>query len=170
VVLLEQIAPGVSRAAVVRDPSIGSGTVQFAVIQSVAPSFGVEVYPINVRDASTSARTLSTSSVMTSVALSCCPKVVARSNRSAACQPLAIRDLLTMTSGFGLAAPLEAMAGVPPPEMWQWKLNPQTQHAPGAPFNYDDDAVDPLSVAPTRALPKFMPFGGEPHATCNRHR
>jgi putative tryptophan/tyrosine transport system substrate-binding protein len=49
--LLKQIAPGVTRAAVVRDPSIGSGTGQFAVIQSVAPSFGVEVYPINVRDA-----------------------------------------------------------------------------------------------------------------------
>jgi putative ABC transport system substrate-binding protein len=49
--LLKQIAPGVTRAAVVRDPSIGSGTGQFAVIQSVVPSFGVEVYPINVRDA-----------------------------------------------------------------------------------------------------------------------
>jgi putative tryptophan/tyrosine transport system substrate-binding protein len=49
--LLKQIAPGVTRAAVVRDPSIGSGTGQFAVIQSVAPSFGVEVNPINVRDA-----------------------------------------------------------------------------------------------------------------------
>jgi putative tryptophan/tyrosine transport system substrate-binding protein len=49
--LLKQIAPGVTRAAVVRDPSIGSGTGQFAVTQSVAPSFGVEVNPINVRDA-----------------------------------------------------------------------------------------------------------------------
>src|SRR5207237_7887789 len=49
--LLKQIAPGRTRAAVLRDPSIGSGTGQFAVVQSVAPSVGVEVSPVNVRDA-----------------------------------------------------------------------------------------------------------------------
>jgi putative ABC transport system substrate-binding protein len=49
--LLKQIAPGVTRAAVFRDPAITSGIGQFAVIQSVAPSLGVEVSPINVRDA-----------------------------------------------------------------------------------------------------------------------
>jgi putative tryptophan/tyrosine transport system substrate-binding protein len=49
--LLKQIAPGVTRAAVLRDPSIASGIGQFAVIQSVAPSFGVEVSPLDVRDA-----------------------------------------------------------------------------------------------------------------------
>jgi putative ABC transport system substrate-binding protein len=49
--LLKQIAPGVTRAAVLRDPAITSGIGQFAVIQSVAPSFGVEVRPVNVRDA-----------------------------------------------------------------------------------------------------------------------
>jgi putative tryptophan/tyrosine transport system substrate-binding protein len=49
--LLKQIAPGVTRAAVLRDPSIASGIGQFAVIQSVAPSFGVEVGPLDVRDA-----------------------------------------------------------------------------------------------------------------------
>jgi ABC-type uncharacterized transport system substrate-binding protein len=48
--LLKQIAPGVTRAAVFRDPAITSGIGQFAVIQSVAPSLGVEVNPINVRD------------------------------------------------------------------------------------------------------------------------
>ena len=49
--LLKQIAPQVTRAAVIRDPTITGGIGQFAVIQSVAPSLGVDVSPINVRDA-----------------------------------------------------------------------------------------------------------------------
>jgi putative ABC transport system substrate-binding protein len=49
--LLKQIAPGVMRAAVLRDSTIAAGIGQFAVIQSVAPSVGVEVSPINGRDA-----------------------------------------------------------------------------------------------------------------------
>jgi len=49
--LLKQIAPGVTRAAVLRDAALTSGIGQFAVIQSVAPSVGVEVSPVNVRDA-----------------------------------------------------------------------------------------------------------------------
>jgi ABC-type uncharacterized transport system substrate-binding protein len=49
--LLKQIAPGVTRVAVLRDPEISGGTGQFGAIQSVAPSFGVELSPINVRDA-----------------------------------------------------------------------------------------------------------------------
>jgi ABC-type uncharacterized transport system substrate-binding protein len=48
--LLKQIAPGVTRAAVLRDPALTSGTGQFAAIQSVAPSLGVEVSPVNVSD------------------------------------------------------------------------------------------------------------------------
>jgi ABC-type uncharacterized transport system substrate-binding protein len=48
--LLKQIAPGVTRAAVLRDPTQGSGTSQFAAIQAVAPSLRVEVNPVNVRD------------------------------------------------------------------------------------------------------------------------
>jgi putative ABC transport system substrate-binding protein len=50
--LLKQVAPGVTRAAVLRDPSISAGVGQFAVIQSVAPSLGVDVSSIsmNVRD------------------------------------------------------------------------------------------------------------------------
>ena len=51
--LLKQIAPGVNRAAVLRDPTVTSGIGQFAVIQSVAPSMGVEVSPINTNDATT---------------------------------------------------------------------------------------------------------------------
>ena len=48
--LLKQIAPGVTRAAVLRDPALTSGIGQFSVIQSVAPSVGLEVSPINLRD------------------------------------------------------------------------------------------------------------------------
>src|SRR3974377_2049102 len=48
--LLKQIAPGVTRAAVLRDPNIPNGIGQFAVIQSVAPSVGREVTAISVRD------------------------------------------------------------------------------------------------------------------------
>jgi putative tryptophan/tyrosine transport system substrate-binding protein len=49
--LLKQIAPGVTRAAVLRDPTQGGGISEFAVIQAVAPSLKVEVSPVNVRDA-----------------------------------------------------------------------------------------------------------------------
>jgi putative ABC transport system substrate-binding protein len=49
--LLKQIAPGVTRSAILRDPEIGSGTGQFAAIQAVAPSLRVEVNPVNMRDA-----------------------------------------------------------------------------------------------------------------------
>jgi putative tryptophan/tyrosine transport system substrate-binding protein len=58
--LLKQIAPGVTRAAVVRDPTITSGIGQFAVIQSVAQSVGVEVSAINPRDAGEIERAVTT--------------------------------------------------------------------------------------------------------------
>jgi putative ABC transport system substrate-binding protein len=46
--LLKEIAPGVTRAVVLRDPELGSGASQFAVIQAVAPSLRLEVNPVNV--------------------------------------------------------------------------------------------------------------------------
>jgi ABC-type uncharacterized transport system substrate-binding protein len=49
--LLKQIAPGTTRAAVLRDPTQGSGTSLFAAIQAVAPSLRVEVIPVTMRDA-----------------------------------------------------------------------------------------------------------------------
>jgi putative ABC transport system substrate-binding protein len=49
--LLKEIAPGVTRAAVLRDPALTGGIGQFAVIQSAAPSVGVDVSAINLRDA-----------------------------------------------------------------------------------------------------------------------
>jgi putative tryptophan/tyrosine transport system substrate-binding protein len=49
--LLKQIASSVTRVAVLRDSTQGSGTSEFAAIQAVAPSLRVEVNPVNVRDA-----------------------------------------------------------------------------------------------------------------------
>jgi putative ABC transport system substrate-binding protein len=48
--LLKQIAPSVTRAAVLRDPGITAGIGQFASIQTAAPSFGMEIIPVNMRD------------------------------------------------------------------------------------------------------------------------
>jgi putative tryptophan/tyrosine transport system substrate-binding protein len=48
--LLKQIAPDVKRAAVLRDPATAAGIGQFAAIQSVAQSVGIELTPIGVRD------------------------------------------------------------------------------------------------------------------------
>ena len=49
--LLKEIAPGLTRAAVLRDPTMTAGIGQFAAIQAVAPSLRVELHPIDVRDA-----------------------------------------------------------------------------------------------------------------------
>jgi len=49
--LLKQIAPNLTRAAVLRDTAEGSGTSHFAAIQAVAPSLRVDVKPFNMRDA-----------------------------------------------------------------------------------------------------------------------
>jgi putative ABC transport system substrate-binding protein len=48
--LLKEIAPSVTRVAVIRDPAIAAGIGQFGAIQSVAPSLGVELTPVNLRD------------------------------------------------------------------------------------------------------------------------
>jgi putative tryptophan/tyrosine transport system substrate-binding protein len=49
--LLKEIAPRVTRAAVLRDPAVASGIGQFGAVQIVAPSLGVQVTPVDVRDA-----------------------------------------------------------------------------------------------------------------------
>jgi putative ABC transport system substrate-binding protein len=48
--LLKEVMPSMTRAAVIRDPAISTGLGQFAAIQAVAPSLGVDVTPVNVRD------------------------------------------------------------------------------------------------------------------------
>jgi putative ABC transport system substrate-binding protein len=49
--LLKQIAPGLTRVAVLRNAATASGPGQFAAVQAMAPSLSVEVNPVNVRDA-----------------------------------------------------------------------------------------------------------------------
>ena len=49
--LLKEIAPNLKRIGVLRDPALTLGTAQFAAIQAMAPSVGVEVTPIGVHDA-----------------------------------------------------------------------------------------------------------------------
>jgi putative tryptophan/tyrosine transport system substrate-binding protein len=58
--LLKEIAPQVTRVAVLRDPTIAAGIGQTGAIQSVAPSLGVQVSPVGVRDASEIERTIAT--------------------------------------------------------------------------------------------------------------
>ena len=49
--LLKEIAPRITRVAVIRDPTATGGSGQLAAIQVVAPSFGVELSPVDTRDA-----------------------------------------------------------------------------------------------------------------------
>ena len=49
--LLKEIAPRVSRVAILRDPTLAVGIGQLGAIQSVAPTFRVEASPIDVRNA-----------------------------------------------------------------------------------------------------------------------
>src|SRR5262249_60281925 len=57
--LLKDMVPGMTRAAVLRETSQGSGTNQFAAIQAVAPSLRVEVTPVGLRDTGDIERALS---------------------------------------------------------------------------------------------------------------
>ena len=58
--LLKEIAPRVTRAAVLRDPAIASGIGQFGAVQAVAPSLRVELSAVDVRDASEIERAVTT--------------------------------------------------------------------------------------------------------------
>jgi putative ABC transport system substrate-binding protein len=56
--LLKEIAPGVTRAAVLREPGLTAAIAQFAALQAVAPSLRVELVPLNFRDADQVEQTL----------------------------------------------------------------------------------------------------------------
>jgi putative tryptophan/tyrosine transport system substrate-binding protein len=58
--LLTEIAPGIRRAAVIRNAATAAGAGQLGAIQSVAPAFGVELSPIGVRDAAEIERAVTT--------------------------------------------------------------------------------------------------------------
>jgi putative ABC transport system substrate-binding protein len=79
--LLKEIAPGVTRAAVVRDPTLAAGTGQFGAIQAMASSAGLEVTPINVRDAYEIERALMTFAAVPNGGLIVTASALARSRR-----------------------------------------------------------------------------------------
>jgi putative ABC transport system substrate-binding protein len=58
--LLKELSPNLKRAGVIRDPAITAGPGQFGAIQSVAPSLGLEITPLNVRDANEIERVIGT--------------------------------------------------------------------------------------------------------------
>jgi putative ABC transport system substrate-binding protein len=58
--LLKEIAPGVTRVGVLRDPSTPTGSAMFGVIQALAASLRVQVNPVNIRDAGEIERTVAT--------------------------------------------------------------------------------------------------------------
>jgi ABC-type uncharacterized transport system substrate-binding protein len=58
--LLKQIAPGIKRAGVLRDPNQPSGIGQFGAIQGAASAFGVEIIPLGVRDTAEIERAVTT--------------------------------------------------------------------------------------------------------------
>jgi ABC transporter substrate binding protein len=79
--LLKEIAPGVTRAAVVRDATLAAGTGQFGAIQAMASSAGLEVTPINVRDAYEMERALMTFAAVPNGGLIVTASALARSRR-----------------------------------------------------------------------------------------
>jgi putative ABC transport system substrate-binding protein len=58
--LLKEVVPGINRVGVLRDPTIAAGAGQFGAIQAVAPAFGVELHPLNMRDAADIERAIGT--------------------------------------------------------------------------------------------------------------
>jgi ABC-type uncharacterized transport system substrate-binding protein len=79
--LLKEIAPRVTRAAVVRDATLAAGTGQFGAIQAMASSAGIAVTPINVRDASEIERALIAFATAPNGGLIVTTSALARSNR-----------------------------------------------------------------------------------------
>jgi CubicO group peptidase (beta-lactamase class C family) len=85
-------------------------------------------------------------------------------------QTIAVRDLLTMTSGFSG----EAKPEIPTHDMWRWMLYRSVKYTPGSHFSYDNVAANLLSVALSRAIKQdperfareklFQPLGIERYA------
>ena len=79
--LLKEIAPHVTRIGVIRDPAITSNVGQFAAVQSVAPSFGVELTPLGGRDAKDIERTITEFSSNPNCGLICAAAPLTLDNR-----------------------------------------------------------------------------------------
>src|SRR5262245_3810635 len=116
--LLKEVAPYVTRVAVLRDPTMAAGIGQTGAIQSVAPSLGVQVSPVGVRDSGEIERAIATFAQATNGGL-----IVLGA-------PLAIiqRDLIaTLAARHRLPAVYPARLFV----------------AAGGPISYGPDSIDP---------------------------
>ena len=80
--LLKEIAPRVTRVGVIRDPTVTSNVGQFAAIQSVAPSFGVELTPLGGRDAKEIEQTISEFAQGSNCGLVCAAAPLTVNNRN----------------------------------------------------------------------------------------
>jgi ABC-type uncharacterized transport system substrate-binding protein len=80
--LLKEIAPHVTRVGVIRDPTITSNVGQFAAVQSVAPSFGVELTPLGGRDAKDIERTITEFARGSNCGLICAAAPLTNNNRN----------------------------------------------------------------------------------------
>ncbi len=80
--LLKEISPRVTRVGVIRDPTVTSNVGQFAAIQSVAPSFGVELTPLGGRDAKEIERTITAFAHGSNCGLVCAAAPLTVNNRN----------------------------------------------------------------------------------------
>jgi putative tryptophan/tyrosine transport system substrate-binding protein len=97
--LLKEIAPRVKRVAVLRDPGIAAGAGQLGAIQAMAPSFGVELSPVGVRDAGEIERAITAFARASNSALIVTPSPLALANRELIAT-LAARHRLPAVYGF----------------------------------------------------------------------
>jgi putative tryptophan/tyrosine transport system substrate-binding protein len=77
----EEISPPITRVGVIRDPTVTSNVGQFAAIQSVAPSFGVELTPLGGRDAKDIERTITEFARGSNCGLVCAAAPLTANNR-----------------------------------------------------------------------------------------
>ena len=80
--LLKEIAPHVTRVGVIRDPTVTSNVGQFAAIQSVAPSFGVELTPLGGQDAKEIERAIAEFARGSNCGLICAASPLTNNNRN----------------------------------------------------------------------------------------
>jgi putative tryptophan/tyrosine transport system substrate-binding protein len=120
--LLKQIAPSTTRAAVLRDPAVASGIGQFAAVQAVAPSLGVELSPVDARDAPEIERAVTAFARSGNAGLIVTPSPVANRHR----------DLIVM---------LAAQHRLPAVYAWRYYVTA------GGLISYGPDSIDPYRRA-----------------------
>jgi putative tryptophan/tyrosine transport system substrate-binding protein len=114
--LLKEIAPSVTHAAVLRDSSVGAGPGQYAVLQALAPSFGLELRPVDIQDASDLERSITAFAQRSNVGLivTGSPAAVAHRDLIIALAARHRLPAIYYTRLFGIAGGLR---GVPTPPL-----------------------------------------------------